>query len=92
MNATRLQRKSVDEPQMSSTLTQVALEGYGASANATCPYGRETRSHKAWRLGQWLRATGRPSPSDVWHVRARVFGVRECQYDVSDITRIQRIC
>lgn len=92
MSDPRLHRESLDDLQMSSTMTQVALEGYEASANAASPYGRRTRSQKAWLLGQWLRATGRPSPSDVRHVRSSIFGVRECQYDVSDITRIQRIC
>jgi hypothetical protein len=76
---------------MAADLTAQAMEGYEASAHAKCPYLWSSPAAMAWRIGQWLKATGRSAPRMVRTSRGYGLRVNDMLVRWRDDDSIERV-
>lgn len=74
-------------------MTDRAIEGWNDTTRSN-PYLYTSNSSDAWRIGQWLRQTGRTMPRDVRPSRGHTFHVNGMKVRINYIqgcTKIERI-
>ncbi len=67
-------------------ILDAAIEGYNAEDGATSPYLATSPNDAGWRIGRWMRDTGRTLPRDCRTSRGDTYHINDMKVRL-DYTR-----